>query len=189
MKRFVFGTGAFALVAASVTLAQDPKPNPFQPDPKTAKAGQPGGGKATRPGDGQPGGGFQPTPKDNPWSTGPTRVTPAKMAQLEEEFEMIDAHREVRKAYIRAAEVAVKSAEINFDLMNKSGAAVPQSELAKAKLEVEAARAQLEIRLAELKEVEVKIKFAKKRLDDAKAATVRPVPKVDPKPIDPPPAQ
>jgi hypothetical protein len=58
----------------------------------------------------------------------------------------------------------------------------------KAKYEYEMAKAQLEIREAELKEVEVKLKFAKKRLDDAKAAGVRPAPgvrPVDPKPVDP----
>ena len=45
--------------------------------------------------------------------------------------------------------------------------------------------------LAEMREVEVKIKHAKKRLEEAKAAPVRPaVPggRGDPKQVDPPPA-
>jgi DNA repair exonuclease SbcCD ATPase subunit len=108
------------------------------------------------------------------------------MATLEEEFESIEAHRDVRKAHVRAAEVAVEAAKSQFELISKSGN-VPQVELMKARLEVDAARAQLEIRMAELKEVEVKVKYARKRLDDAKAAGVRPAPGARPVPIDPPP--
>ena len=119
------------------------------------------------------------------------RVTPARMATLEEEFETLEAHRDVKRAYVRAAEVALKGAETNLELMNKPNV-IPVTELMKAKLELEAAKAQLDIRMAELKEVEVKVKHAKKRLDDAKAAPPAPVrpnplPKVDRKPVDPPP--
>jgi DNA repair exonuclease SbcCD ATPase subunit len=115
-----------------------------------------------------------------------TRVTPARMATLEEEFETLEAHRDVKKAYVRAAEVALKGAEASLELMNKPNV-IPVTELMKAKLELESAKAQLDIRMAELKEVEVKVKHAKKRLDEAKAAPVRPAPKVDRKPVDPPP--
>ena len=49
-------------------------------------------------------------------------------------------------------------------------------ELGKAEADFEMAKAQVDIRAAELKEVEVKIKHAKKRLDDAKLGGVRPLP-------------
>lgn len=170
MKRFLFATGALAL-AVAVTVAQDTKP---QPVPAQA------GAKAVQQ--------VQPVPGG---FTTTARVTPAKMAALEEEFETIEAHRDVRKAYVRAAEIAVKAAEVNFEILSKAGAIAPQQELMKARLEVEAAKAQYDIRVAEMKEVDVKVKFAKKRLDEAKAAGVRvpanPLPKVELKQIDPPP--
>jgi len=112
------------------------------------------------------------------------------MTQLEEEFELIEAQRDIRKAYMKAAEVTVKSAEASFDLISRPGVNIAQTELIKARFDLEAAKAQLEIRAAELKEVEVKVKYAKKRLDELKTATARPVapaPRVDPKPVDPPP--
>ncbi len=179
MKQFLFAVGALAL-AVAVTVAQDTKP---QPVPAQAS------GKAA-----------QPDAKANPFGVQPggftttARITPAKMAPLEEEFETVEAHRDVRKAYVKAAEVAIKAAEVNFELVSKAGANIAQQELMKARLDVEAAKAQCDIRMAELKEVEVKVKFAKKRLDDAKAAGVRvpaanPFQRVDPKQVDPPPAK
>jgi hypothetical protein len=172
MKRFVFIAGMFALaVSAVVAGAQVPATVPAQPG---------GGGKGGQPGAGQPG---QP---GNPWGTVTTRVTPAKMALMEEECETLEAARDVKKAYVHAAEVTVRGAEVNLDLISSKPNIAPQSEVMKAKLDVEAAKAQLEIRMAEMKEVEVKIKFAKKRLDDAKVNAVRPAPtKIDPKPVDP----
>jgi hypothetical protein len=166
MKHYLLTAGVFALVVASVAWAQDAKPLPAAGQAKAqVQPAQPGV--------------F-------------ARVTPAKMATLEEEFEMIEAHREVRKAHVRAAEVALKGAEVHLDLMGKAGGAAPQVEVARAKMDVEAAKAQLDIRMAELKEVEVKIKHAKKRLDDAKAAGVRPPPaagRVERKQVDPPPGR
>lgn len=174
MRRFLIAAGVFALVAG--VTAQDPKPDPKPADPA------------------------QPVPRAKaailpaqPALGRPAVVTAAKMATLEEEFETLEAHRDVRKAYVKAAEVAVKAAELGADrvrsLVSKNVAT--REDMDKAQLELEAARAQLEIRIAEVKEVEVKIKFAKKRLDDAKAAGVRPpvAPRVDPKPVDPPPPQ
>ncbi len=71
MKQFLFAAGAFGLIAAAVATAQNPTTQPAQPV-------QPGGGKGA--GGGQPGGG-----QPSPW--GPTtRVTPAKMSELEEDF-------------------------------------------------------------------------------------------------------
>src|SRR5262245_31723853 len=134
MKRFLLAAGALAL-AVAVTVAQDPKTDPTQPDSKAAKGNR--DTKAAK-GGGLPGE-FQPT-KDGGWPTLTTRVTPARMAALEEEFETIEAHREVRKAHVRAAEVAVKAAEVNLEIMAKGGANIAQQELMKAKLEVDAAK-------------------------------------------------
>jgi len=134
--------------------------------------------------------GFQPF---GPGFTG--RLSPAAarraIPQYEEEVELIEAQRDIRKAHVRAAEVMVKAAETQFDLLDKSGN-IPQMERMKARLEVEAARAQLEIKVAEVKEVEVRVKYAKKRLDDAKAAGAAPPPAparggFDPPPVDRPP--
>lgn len=123
----------------------------------------------------------------------PVPVTAAKMAQLEEEVEALDAHREVKKAHVKAAEIGVRAAEINLDRVSRAAAsnAVAKEEVERAKVEVEMAKAQVEIRVAELKEIEVKVKYARKRLDDAKAGGVRPNPSapkaVEPKPADPAP--
>jgi hypothetical protein len=186
MKQYLLAVGVFALVITAVATADDPKPTaPAQP----AQPTQPAQPKATTQ-PAQPG--FQPA-QPNPWGQ-PTRIAPARMnmAQLEEEVETLEAHRDVKKAYIRAAEVAVKSAEVNLDLHTKAGAVVSQTDMLKAKVEVEAAKAQLDIRMAEMKEVEVKIKYAKKRLDEAKNLPMRPggpapgnLLPVNPKPADP----
>jgi len=179
MKQFLFAAGVFALVVASVAVADDPRPT--QPPADPAGKGQ---AKKARPVE------TQPDPKANPWGTTIARVAPRIMA-MEEEVETLEAQRDVRKAYVRAAEVGVKSAEVNLDRIARIGAAgvVTREETDKAKLEVEAAKAQLDIRMAELKEIEVKIKFAKKRLEDAKAAPARgPGPfRVNPPAVDPPP--
>ena len=155
------------MLIATTASAQDRPPQP------PAKAAQP----APRPNTfGQPDRGF------------PT--TRARMAALEEEFELTEAQRDVRRAHVRAAEVGVKSAMITAERLAhiaKNGV-ISSEELEKGKLEVEAAKAQLDIKMAELKEIEVRVKFAKKRLDDAKAAGVRPAPARPATPVDPPPA-
>ena len=169
MKRFVISAGVFALVVA-VAVAQDTRP--AQPP---AAAGRPAQAKTAPP---QPG----------TWALPATRVTAAKMLLLEEDLETLEAQRDIRRAYARAAEVAVKSAELSYAHFAKLAKAntISQQELEKGRLELEAAKAQLEIRMAEIKEIEVKIKYAKKRLDDAKAAGVRPPPA---RGVDPPPPQ
>ena len=130
-----------------------------------------------------------------PWGPGFSgRLSPAAarriIPQYEEELELTEAQRDIRKAHVRAAEVAVKAAETQFALLDRSGNNVPQIERTKARLEVDAAQAQLEIKIAEMKEVEVRIKYSKKRLEDAKASAAAPLPvrdgRFDPR-IDPPP--
>jgi len=174
MKRLLSAAAMFTLMAVSIAMAEDPKP--------AVQPAQPPGGKGAK--------------GDNPFGTAATRVTALKMVTLEEEFETIEAHRDVRKAFVKAAEVTVKIAQVGADrLARVAGTGVAsKEEVEKAKLEVEAAMAQLEIRIAEMKEIEVKVKFAKKRLEEAKAVGVRPVvnpvvrPPVDPIPPPAPPA-
>jgi hypothetical protein len=183
MRLFLFLAGVLVLALAPVGLAQDRKARDQRNDRaiKPAPAGPPPGAKLTLP---------QPEPKANPFGTTAKQYSAATarrmLPQLEEEVELIEAHRDIRKAHVRAAEVAVRSAEVQFELIDKAGN-VPQIERAKARLEVEAARAQLEIKMAEVKEVEIKVKYAKKRLDDAKAAAAAPPPGRPAAPIDPPP--
>ena len=107
----------------------------------------------------------------------PAVAAPARVAALEEEVELLEAQRDVRKAHIRATEVGVEATKSRFDLLAKgAGAGISATEVLAARFEFELAKAQLDIRLAEFKEVEVKIKHAKKRLEEAKAAGVRPGP-------------
>lgn len=100
----------------------------------------------------------------------------ARVAALEEEVETLEAHRDVKKAYIRAAEVGVEAAKARYELVTRAGGAASATEVTAAKYDLEMAKAQLDIRTAEAKEVEVKIKHAKKRLEDATAGGGRPAP-------------
>jgi hypothetical protein len=163
MRNVMFAAVAAALVCAVVVAQEKPAPAPVQPKAVPAPAVQP----------------LQPRV---------VAVSPARMAVLEEEVETLEANRDVRKAYVRAAEVSVKANEKAYELVKKhAGTTAGATELSKAEADFEMAKAQLDIRVAELKEVEVKIKHAKKRLEDAKAAGVRPAPGVQPKAVDPPP--
>jgi hypothetical protein len=174
MTRFVFALGWLAFLTTTMVVGQDPPPATTRPAQPPAKA-------------------TRPDPKGNPFGQPDRgfvpRATATRLALLEEAFELLEAQRDVRRAHIRAAEVGVRSALVSAErteAIAKNGI-VSREELDKAKLDVEAAKAQLEIRKAELKEIEVKIKYAKKRLDDAKAAGVRPVRPATP--ADPPPAR
>lgn len=174
MKRFLFAAGAIALVVG-LAIGQD---RGGRDDRRKAPkgAGQPPAGGQLQFGSG----GFPGQPDQTGFRGFTTRISPAAarrmLPQYEEDVELIEAQRDIRKAHVRAAEVAVKSAEVQFDLLDKAGDRVPQMERMKARLEVEAARAQLEIKVAEMKEVEVRVKHARKRLEDAKAAAAAPTP-------------
>src|SRR5579872_5804936 len=52
--------------------------------------------------------------KVNPQQLGQPRVT-VSIALLEEEVELLEAHRDTRRAYVKAADVGVKSAKANFE--------------------------------------------------------------------------
>lgn len=158
----VLSTGA-ALVAQERAPAQ-PEP------PKVVRPAQPGPN--------------QPGPP-------PVRVTPAaRLAQLEEEFETLEVARDVRRGHLRLAELGVARAATAFERLQKLAAngQVGGSEIEGAKFEVEAAKIQLEIRAAEVREIEVRLKYAKRRLEEAKQGGARPAPggrPADPKPAAP----
>lgn len=177
MKRFFFAASAIALVVG-LAIGQDRG----RPDDrrKAAKgSGEPPAAGQVQFGGANPGFPGQPDPRGaTPFGQG-FRVSPTvarrMLPQYEEEVELIEAQRDIRKAHVRAAEVAVKAAETQFELLGNAGN-IPQMERAKARLEVEAARAQLEIKIAEMKEVEVRVKHARKRVEDAKTAAAAPLP-------------
>lgn len=177
---------------AVTTPGSGPAPQPNPADPLTPKNPPP---PVVGPGAGP----IQPEPI--PLPLGPNQPIPHVMmlpgntntiSHLEEEVELLEAQRETKKAMVKAAEVAVKFAELNLGWMEKkatTGAASAEG-AEKARNDVEAAKVQVEIRLAEMKEVEVKIKYAKKRLESAKAGPpglkpVTPVPIAPPKAIEP----
>ena len=163
MRRLMFVTAAFVLSGAAAP-AQDRKPAE-PPAPKVAAPAQPA----------QP----------NPF----TRSAATRIAALEEEVETLEAHRDVKKGHVKASELGVRVAELVVERLTALAArgVVPRDEMEKAKIELEMAKVQVEIRIAEMKEVDVKIKHAKKRLEEAKVPAVRPaVPgRGDLKPADP----
>jgi multidrug resistance efflux pump len=79
---------------------------------------------------------------------------------------------------VKAAAIGVRSSEVDLNRLSKlfANKVVGKEEVEKAQLEVEMSKAQLDIRVAEVKEVDVKIKHAKKRLDEAKRNGARPAP-------------
>jgi hypothetical protein len=173
MFRVLAIVAAFAVGGGLVCLADDPPPAKLAVQPEKVPPAQP-----AQPGAAQPGLGVQPNP-----------FRPATLARYEEEADVLDAQLDVKKAYVRAAEVGVLGAKVKFERISRLAAAktVPAEELDLAKVDLEAATAQLDIRKAETKEVEVKVKYAKRRLEDAKNAPVRttPVrPAVNPKSVD-----
>ncbi len=103
-------------------------------------------------------------------------ITAATVLKLEEEVELLEAQREIRKGYVHAAEIGVRLAMVAQERAAALAAkgVLGQDEVEKGKLEVEAARAQLHIRGGEMREIEVKIKYAVKRLEEARARATRP---------------
>jgi multidrug resistance efflux pump len=87
--------------------------------------------------------------------------------RLREEVELIEAQLETKKAYVKAAEVAVTAAEREYNLTAQAagGGGTTVAAVEKAKSVLEAAKGQLDIRKAEANEVAVKLKHAKRRAD------------------------
>jgi hypothetical protein len=112
------------------------------------------------------------TPAPGP-TTRPVR-TGEDADRLGDELELLTAQREVKRAHVRVAEAALNQAENSYrraQALRKSDA-ISQEEADKARNELEGAKAQLEVRVAELKEHDVRMAQAKRRID---RLTARPV--------------
>lgn len=170
---------AFVVGGGLVCLADDPPPAA-----KTAKVAPAQPGFPVQPGaKGQP----NPNPNTNPFRT----VTATTLATYEEAAEVLDAQLDIKKAYVKAAEAGLTGTKIKMDNIVRltKNNVVSTNEVDLVRAEMDGAVAQLEIRKAEMKEIEVKLKYAKKRLEDAKNAPARTParPAVEPKSIDPKP--
>jgi outer membrane protein TolC len=97
---------------------------------------------------------------------------PPSLRTLEESVEQLEAALDVKKAYVKAADVGVSVAKARHTMMSQAfkAGAIKEPDVEVARIEVESALAQLDIRKAEMREVEVKLKQTKKRLDEAKTA-------------------
>jgi beta-lactamase regulating signal transducer with metallopeptidase domain len=98
----------------------------------------------------------------------PRAASPAEVQQLRDEVELLEAQRETKRAQLEAAVVTLRGAQRQLDSitpLHKSGAA-SEGDLLSVRTQVETAQAQVEVRKAELKEHEVKLTQAKRRLPD-----------------------
>ncbi|HEV3439709.1 MAG TPA: OmpH family outer membrane protein [Gemmata sp.] len=144
MRRFLLAAILFSLIGMTAAVADDPLVQVAPAQPKVIPSGLP---------------------------TSP--ITTA--ATLEEELETLEAQRETKKGYLKAAEIGVKAAEMNAQRLDRiaGDGDVSKEDVEQAKKKVEGAKVQFEARTSELKEVEVKIKYAGKRLEEAKAVANR----------------
>jgi Skp family chaperone for outer membrane proteins len=94
-------------------------------------------------------------------STTHTRISTTQR-QLEEELETLEAQRQTRKGHLKIAELGVTEAEQDLE------EATREKDIQEARQELDLAKARLEVKAGELREVEVKIKFVKKRLEEHK---------------------
>jgi multidrug resistance efflux pump len=94
-----------------------------------------------------------------------------QIQRLEEEVELLDAQLDTKRAYVRAAEVGVEGAKVKLSRLTRLAASgvVDVSDFESARLDVDVAKAQVDIRKAEMREVEVRLKQTKRRLDELKA--------------------
>jgi hypothetical protein len=173
MRRFFLAMGVFVLGGVGVVLADNQPASPGQPVPLQSAPLQPGLIQPNQPMMMYPG-------------------NPAMIPRLEEELELLEAQRDIKKAYVKAAEVGIKAADAGLEKILRivASGATSKEDADKARVEVDIAKAQYEIRVAEMKEVEVKIKHAKKRLDEAKTGSgfrpTNPTVPPKPKPVEPP---
>lgn len=96
-------------------------------------------------------------------SSEPPTIRNAVVLAEEEKLELLEAQRQVKKGYLKLAELDVEEAKRSV------ASATKKADVIEAKQELETAKAQVEIKSGELKELDVKIKYAKKRLDEVKA--------------------
>jgi hypothetical protein len=102
----------------------------------------------------------------------PPRPVAAAPSGAADTPDLLEAQLDTRKAYSRAAEVALAAAKKKLDRAERARVAgtATAEDVDQAKTEVETAAAQLDIRKAEVRETEVRLKLARKRPDGAKPA-------------------
>ncbi len=93
-------------------------------------------------------------------STRSTTSDPTVIA-LDEELETLEAQRQIKKGYLKLAEIDVTEAQQSVESSSRN------EDMTMAKQELKTAKAQLEIKTGELKEVDVKIKSTQRRLAQA----------------------
>jgi chromosome segregation ATPase len=97
-----------------------------------------------------------------------TPVPTADVVRIKDDLELLEAAGHTKAAHVRAAEVAVNAARRKLDLVRKvGGGVIAGADQATIESELESAEAQLEVRKAEYGEHAVKVKQAKRRLDEA----------------------
>ncbi|MCS6865179.1 MAG: hypothetical protein RMJ56_13395 [Gemmataceae bacterium] len=98
---------------------------------------------------------------------------------MEEELELLQAQLIIKQAQLKMVEVNVAAREARFKLMTeareKHKEAFNEFDILEARYACEMARAELQVRMAEIREIEVKIKYAQKRLENAKAGRLLPM--------------
>ncbi|HEV3439708.1 MAG TPA: OmpH family outer membrane protein [Gemmata sp.] len=144
MRRFLLAATLFSLIGMTPAVADDPLVQVVQPaQPKVIQPVQ-----------------------------SPVQITSTPiLSQLEEDVKTLEDQRHTKKTHLKEAEIRVVIAEKNLERLDRidRSRGVSKEDMEKAKIEVEATKAQVEIRSGELKEIEVKIKHARKRLEEAKA--------------------
>lgn len=104
----------------------------------------------------------QPAPTTTPRNYNLTTSGPANQ-QSHDEIELLEAQLMTKRAHLQVAKAAIYAADRKLDLLKSSSA--PKMEIYQAEDERNLARAKLDVQEAELREHEIKLKQAKRRLE------------------------
>lgn len=85
--------------------------------------------------------------------------------RLKEDVELMEAQRDIKREYVKAAEVQLDVAKRKLALVERAGNQVSAQEKADALAAVDLGSAQLRVRNAELKEADLRVTHAKRRVD------------------------
>jgi multidrug resistance efflux pump len=153
-------------------VADEPLP-PQPAQPRVAQPLQPRAPQPVQPPLVQPGQPLQPLQPRLP-------LVSSRLLQLEEELELLQAQLDIKRAHVKLAEVNAAAKESRFKLLNElqGKAAFSQLDVLDARYAWELAEAELRVCMAEMREIEVKIKYAQRRWEEAKGG--RPQPKGEP---------
>jgi Skp family chaperone for outer membrane proteins len=141
MRRFILVTALLGMICMTSALAENPNIRYVPPSLPQA---------------------LPSTASQSPQRSSQTAIANAQ-TRLEEELETLEAQRQIKKGHVKMAELEVSEAKDDLEK------AARKEDVQEAKHDLDKSKAQLEIKSDELKEVEVKIKHAHKRLDETKA--------------------